>query len=180
MKPYQNKALPVYLFFLFALSILFLPSFSNTAFAQPPCGVSVCKSAPQLPPAESEEDLVFFPFVEIRGGLRNEFTVAANSRCSGAGLETGESNATIEEPLEGWQLAGIECDSVPGVSTEIFQNGVTVHCLSEGFITCTFTNVQAVSNIPTLSEWGMIAAAAGLGLVGVFFAVRRRRLQENA
>ncbi len=30
-------------------------------------------------------------------------------------------------------------------------------------------------NVPTLSEWGMIAAAAGLGLVGVFFAVRRRR-----
>jgi hypothetical protein len=29
--------------------------------------------------------------------------------------------------------------------------------------------------IPTLSEWGMIAAAAGLGLVGVFFALRRRR-----
>ena len=30
-------------------------------------------------------------------------------------------------------------------------------------------------NIPTLSEWGMIAAAAGLMMVGVFFAVRRRR-----
>jgi hypothetical protein len=33
----------------------------------------------------------------------------------------------------------------------------------------------APRNIPTLSEWGMIAAAAGLMLVGVFFAVRRRR-----
>lgn len=29
--------------------------------------------------------------------------------------------------------------------------------------------------IPTLSEWGMISAVAGLGLIGVFFAVRRRR-----
>lgn len=29
--------------------------------------------------------------------------------------------------------------------------------------------------IPTLSEWGMIAAAAGLGLAGIFFAVRRKR-----
>lgn len=34
---------------------------------------------------------------------------------------------------------------------------------------------EPISNVPTLSEWGMIAAAAGLGLVGVFFAVRRRR-----
>jgi hypothetical protein len=30
------------------------------------------------------------------------------------------------------------------------------------------------ANIPTLSEWGMIAAAAGLMLVGVFFAVGQR------
>ncbi len=33
----------------------------------------------------------------------------------------------------------------------------------------------APRNIPTLSEWGMIAAGAGLMIVGVFFAVRRRR-----
>jgi hypothetical protein len=32
----------------------------------------------------------------------------------------------------------------------------------------------APRNIPTLSEWGMIAAAAGLMLIGVFFAVRKR------
>lgn len=31
-------------------------------------------------------------------------------------------------------------------------------------------------NIPTLSEWGMIAAAAGLMLVGVFFAIKRRKV----
>ena len=35
-------------------------------------------------------------------------------------------------------------------------------------------------NIPTLSEWGMIAAAAGLGLVGLLFAVRRNRLMHDA
>ncbi|MGH7849275.1 MAG: IPTL-CTERM sorting domain-containing protein [Thermodesulfobacteriota bacterium] len=29
--------------------------------------------------------------------------------------------------------------------------------------------------IPTLSEWGMISAVVGLGLVGVWFAVRRKR-----
>lgn len=34
-------------------------------------------------------------------------------------------------------------------------------------------------NIPTLGEWGMIAAAAGLGLIGVFFAVKRRRTQAG-
>lgn len=37
----------------------------------------------------------------------------------------------------------------------------------------------APRDVPTLSEWGMISAFVGLGLIGVFFAVRRRRLQER-
>lgn len=40
--------------------------------------------------------------------------------------------------------------------------------------------VSGPSSIPTLSEWGMISAAAGLGLIGVFFTVRRKRLQAGA
>ncbi len=38
-----------------------------------------------------------------------------------------------------------------------------------------FRVVTGVRNVPTLSEWGMIAAAAGLGLTGILFASRRRR-----
>jgi hypothetical protein len=34
-------------------------------------------------------------------------------------------------------------------------------------------------NIPTLSEWGMIAAAAGLMMIGVFFVVRKRQQTGN-
>lgn len=41
-------------------------------------------------------------------------------------------------------------------------------------VTC-IASVEA--SIPTLSEWGMIAAAAGLMMVGVFFAVRRKRMR---
>jgi len=33
------------------------------------------------------------------------------------------------------------------------------------------------SSIPTLSEWGMIATAAGFALIGIFYAVRRRKAQ---
>jgi hypothetical protein len=32
-----------------------------------------------------------------------------------------------------------------------------------------------VNPIPTLSEWGMIAAAAGFALIGMFYAMRKRR-----
>ncbi len=39
---------------------------------------------------------------------------------------------------------------------------------------------RAAPQIPTLSEWGMIAAAAGLLMVGVFFAVKRKRRALNS
>ena len=41
-------------------------------------------------------------------------------------------------------------------------------------------NIETL-NVPTLSEWGMIAAAAGLMLVGMFFVLKRKRSRmENA
>ncbi len=35
--------------------------------------------------------------------------------------------------------------------------------------------IVRMENIPTLSEWGMTAAAAGFGLLGAFYAARRRK-----
>ena len=32
-----------------------------------------------------------------------------------------------------------------------------------------------ILGIPTLSEWGMIAVAAGFILIGVYYAVKKRR-----
>lgn len=38
-------------------------------------------------------------------------------------------------------------------------------------------NVQCLvpTNIPTLSEWGMISVAFGFGLIGIFFVIRRKK-----
>ena len=36
----------------------------------------------------------------------------------------------------------------------------------------------APRNVPTMSEWGMIATVAGLGIIG-FMAIRRRRKAYN-
>lgn len=177
MKPYIHKALPFYVFALSVLGLLLIPSFPDTASAQPPCNVEICKSAPQLPEPQSEDDLVFFEFTEIRGGSVTDFTLAANSRCTGASYDIGQNALIVEDPLEGWHLASVDCDTSEGISTTFLEDGVLVQCLSPGFISCNFTNLRQVSNIPTLSEWGMIAAAAGLALIGIFFAVRRRKTQ---
>ncbi|HSC35546.1 MAG TPA: hypothetical protein VLG45_09745, partial [Thermodesulfobacteriota bacterium] len=74
MKPYIHKALPFYVFALSILGLLLIPSFYDTATAQPACGVTICKSAPQLPPGESEDDLVFFPFTDRSGQTVTEFS----------------------------------------------------------------------------------------------------------
>ncbi|MEW6144526.1 MAG: IPTL-CTERM sorting domain-containing protein [Thermodesulfobacteriota bacterium] len=47
----------------------------------------------------------------------------------------------------------------------------------EGIDGIAFGFTEFATNIPTLSEWGMISAAVGLGLAGVWFAVRRRKVR---
>ena len=55
-------------------------------------------------------------------------------------------------------------------------HGIVVTCNVPGSTAlCIFNDFEATRPIPTLSEWGMIAVAAGLMIVGVFFALRRRR-----
>lgn len=92
----------------------------------------------------------------------------------------GEPVTLTELPNRGWVLADKSCETGPGVMVTEVEGGFTFDCLSPSDIVqgeCTFVNVRAVAPVPTLSEWGMIAAAAGLGLVGVFFAVRRKKAQ---
>ena len=36
-------------------------------------------------------------------------------------------------------------------------------------------DLRIINPIPTLSEWGMIAAVTGLGLIGLFFVTRRKK-----
>jgi hypothetical protein len=74
----------------------------------------------------------------------------------------------MELSVPGRVLDHINCDTSSVLVTE-FRHG--------GGGECDFVNVPLPirSAIPTLSEWGMLTAAAGLGSIGVFFAVRRRK-----
>jgi hypothetical protein len=176
MNSYLRKALPVYVFILTVAGLLLIPSLSDNAHAQ--CGVLICKSAPELPEPQSADDLVFFPFTASKGEETDSFDVAANSKCSIGGFsELGIE--IVEDFFPGWILSDVECSDVVGVNVTPIENGVALDCLQASEITCTFTNVRgSISNIPTLSEWGMIAAAGGFALIGVFFAVRRKRMQD--
>ena len=80
-----------------------------------------------------------------------------------------------EEPVAGYVITDVTCDAEEGITVTQIDGGIEVFCESANGVTadCTITNTLR-TNVPTLSEWGMIAAAAGLGLIGVFFASRRR------
>ena len=76
-------------------------------------------------------------------------------------------------------------DSFIGISTFEPITEITIEDIDpnagilQGVLNVRFGTRDFGASVPTLSEWGMIAAAAGLGLIGVFFAVKRRRMQAG-
>lgn len=146
-----------------------LVSFGNLAFGQGGCGVTIIKNAP------GGSGTIFEYEVTVDGGL--PFLVGL----PGGELTGGPFSSTVtvtELPIAGWTLADISCENEGATGFEITENGFTASCDGGGLVTCTFLNV-GTANIPTLSEWGMISAAAGLGLVGLFFALKRRKAQAG-
>ena len=147
--------------------------FADTSFAQDgECMGRVTKVA------EGGGDTRFL-FTVTEGGMVIGEDELRDGYHTGGGVEVGLPVRVVETPTEGWVLSEINCDLAEGMQVEEIENGIIFNCLSptEEISNCTFVNipVSETARIPTLSEWGMIAAAAGLGLIGLFYAVRRRR-----
>jgi hypothetical protein len=115
----------------------------------------------------------------------NEFTFD-NGGVSAVGVEIF---ALFGSPSTQVDIFGPGDILLGSINIETSSNGVFFGVISDSPITRItftayadlFTNLSfgdcEFANIPTLSEWGMIAAAAGLMIVGVFFAIRRRKTQ---
>ena len=127
--------------------------------------------------ANVEDGTVFTIVVETPFGTSGVDLLAGEG--FGQSSATTNINTITEDVPPGWVLSDVVCDEVDGIIITRVPNGFRSECTvptGAAQTTCTFINVQgSASNIPTLSEWGMIAAAAGLGLVGLFYAARRRR-----
>ena len=137
------------------------------------CAIQVIKIAEGAP-----EGQLFDFQVELEGNIGfAQFPVGITVP---AIFGQGAPVTITEIPTPGWTLADVICEIGPGATVTEIEGGAIFQCLDpEGGFKggCTFVNVRTAAPIPTLSEWGMIAAAAGLTMVGVFFAVRRRRAQ---
>jgi hypothetical protein len=140
----------------------------DSALAQP-CRIEFTKSAPGGGDTE-------FPFEATLDGGQPIPGFLSDGQESGVNFAA--SAILVELPIEGWNLDDISCTGEGLGFNFDTENAVQLLCLVPGSTgSCTFTNVggSGSRSIPTLSEWGMIAAAAGLGLVGMFFVLKRRR-----
>ena len=166
----MRSLMPAVLFVLTVSAFLFIPSPGDEARAQS-CSIAICKSA------EGAGDTPFIFDGERPGDIFN-FELVANSLCILLGLDPTNDLSVTERATEGWVLADVDC-GVSGLEITPIRGGIFVECPAPGGSgTCTFINAPesiSIRPIPTLSEWGMFAAAAGLGLAGAFYAVRRRR-----
>ena len=162
--------------------IIFLLIMSGTLFVStgkgnaqgPGCSIGIQKLA-------EPDDGTTFNFTAVTNGAKGKFSLKAGEIFD---LFADETSTVIvkERVLSGWRLEDTDCMTTKDVTFTQIEDGIEIVCNSpSGNAFCAFRNVQSdtISQIPTLSEWGLIAAAAGLGLIGVFFAVRKR-LQTRA
>ncbi len=115
--------------------------------------------------------------------------------CPGGNLAAGNESIVTEEQVEivrpgGEKLElGYDVFIGEGKACRIFEDTIgsaNIGLTDEEYDNCRERLIQGCNlnstiarDIPALSEWGMIAAAAGLMLVGVFFAVRKRLQASN-
>jgi exosortase sorting signal-containing protein len=99
------------------------------------------------------------------------------------GINIQQSITVTEDPLPGWALDSIECTEgitscgdTSCLTATVDGNSVTFQCLDNDTASCTFTNRLLETNIPTLSEWGLISMAVVIGAAGLFMALRRRKV----
>ena len=163
----------VILFLLIMSGILFVSTEKGSAQG-PGCSINIEKQA-------EPDDGATFNFTAAINGAKGKFSLKAGEIFD---LFADEASTAIvkERVLSGWRLELTDCMTTEGVTFTQIEDGIEIACNSpSGNAFCAFRNVQSdtISRIPTLSEWGMIAAAAGLMLVGVFFAVRKRLRARN-
>lgn len=119
---------------------------------------------------------------DIVGDFEMQFTVQSTFNFNGGGLIVRFSN-----PSAAYQLY-MQCDQVLVKADQSDASGFFVQRFygdTDGLPPYDEQDGGAIGAIriiseggfppiPTLSEWGMISAAVGLGLIGLFFALRKR------
>ena len=169
MRKFVETAICLCLMFFVVLAVS--PRQASAGAPGQGCSIEIVKEA--FPPVEESFDFL----AESTKDPDEEFSLSAGTGTNEF-LIPGETVTVTELDRQGWELVDVKCENISSGFTVFVNddNQVIADCSTNGFAVCTFVN-KGPANVPTLSEWGMIAAGAGLAMVGVFFAVRRKRAQ---
>ena len=125
-----------------------------------------------------------FTFI-ISGDETDEFTLMdPDEPTTVRVINAGETIIITEELPPGWLLDSIACgegdDGCEGgpclnITIDEATNSITAECIDDDARICIFTNDLRTTDVPTLSQWGLIAMAGVLGIVG-FMVMRRRKV----
>ncbi len=144
-----------------------------------PCAIGIEKI--EIPDEDTPFDF------EVTGAILDSFTLSDPSDPTfNFGININDTVTVTELVPPGWEIASIECIEgtndcgmgvfEPCLTATVDGNSVTFFCEDNDTASCVFTNVRVINeNIPTLSEWGLIAMAGIMGLVGLFIVMRRRK-----
>ncbi|MEW6144566.1 MAG: hypothetical protein AB1598_06055 [Thermodesulfobacteriota bacterium] len=167
----HRKFAPFFSLVLFVTVVLGFFFVSAEKSAAQGCFIEVTKIAPG---AEGQ----VFEFNGVVEG-QNIFTFFVAAGESTSGFASPDPATITEVPVAGWEFGGIECEPGGGVVIlEVLEDGWVEQCVNPQAPTfCTIFNDPVAAAIPTLSEWGMIAAAAGLMMVGAWFVLKRKKAQ---
>jgi hypothetical protein len=169
-------------FSLFLTTILIVGFFSvalsKDANAQgPPCTLEIEKVA--IPADNTPFDFVVTGDIDAMQTLSDP----GNPIYIG-GLNVGQTVTVTEELPPGWELQSIECEQGETncgdtqclhITINEETNSITAQCFDDDEGRCTFTNTFSPSQVPTLSEWGLIVMAGLLAVIG-FVVIRRKKL----
>lgn len=161
------------IFSLFTLSLFLIlgslvtSTVQVSAQATAACDTFIEKIA--VPDDDTEFDFTVTGFGAFGFSLSDPSTPAVNFD-----IPVGVTATILEEVTPGWELDEVECNEPPGVNISILENGVSIECLTIAQVTCNFVNRMDTTEVPTLSEWGLISMASILGIVG-FMVIRRRK-----
>lgn len=167
MRRVSGFSASIFLLFL-VISISSVAFFQTSDASAQQCQIEICKQA------EGAGDTIF-PMTLNEGGLIDTFELV-DGFCDAIPFTGSTDIEVTEDAIPGWVLDDVVC-LTDGIDVTIIDGGVDLDCVSGDFGTgtCTFINVRSAADVPTLSELGMISVVIGLGLIGVFFAVRRKR-----
>lgn len=118
-----------------------------------------------------------FEFLENLNGVESPLIITSNNSV-GIDIGVGDVLTLTEEVTDGWVLEDKQCPLSRNMLITEVENGFQFECLADGGALCFFFNRVSADKIPTLSEWGMIVAAGGLMLVGVFFMMYKKRVAK--